>query len=138
MRSVNYVPLRLVAGRMAALCAVALLAVGCAGPGAGIADKIRAANSPIVREVRFVPANPLEGSEEYIVVYVIDEATDAQALDLWCTVVIPAGAEQMPFPPGVQLSTFGEPQPEGGVVGGHRVLDDDPICPGDSSPVPTE
>jgi len=79
-----------------ALTAVVLLVAGCAGPGAGIAAKIRAANSSIVREVEFSPAAFPESSTDAISVYLVDDATDAQTLDLWCTVVVPAGAEQLP------------------------------------------
>jgi hypothetical protein len=117
--------------RFLALGAIALLASACAGPGAGIADRIRAADSPIVREVFYSPSNWLVGGEERIDVYLINEATDAQAVDLWCTVVIPAGVDQLP-PDRLQLWTAGEPGPGGGRVGGHRVLAD-PICPGDGS-----
>jgi hypothetical protein len=86
--------MRWAAGRCVALTgltALALLSAGCTGPGAGIADRIRAADSPIVREVKYGSPG-LEGGGERVFVYLIDEATDAQALDLWCQVVIPAGA----------------------------------------------
>jgi hypothetical protein len=61
-----------------------------------IADRIRAANSPIVREVHLSPASFWEGSGDEITVFVIDGATEAQVLELWCNGVIPAGAQQLP------------------------------------------
>jgi hypothetical protein len=120
---------------VAALAALAALVAGCGGPGAGIADRIRAANSPIVREVSFSPANPLEGSGEAIQIYLIDAASDAQALGLWCRVVLPAGAAQMPAG-SAQLRKGGEPAVGGGSYGSSRVLAN-AVCPGDGSPSPS-
>jgi hypothetical protein len=129
--------MRWAVGRCAAitaLTALALLATGCQGPGTGIADRIRAANSPIVREVLYGSPG-LEGGGERIFVYLIDEATDAQALDLWCQVVIPAGAEQL-GPDNVRLYKGGKPAPGGGSLGTTRVLRD-PVCPTTVVPSPT-
>ena len=116
------------------LTAVAVLIAGCRGPGAGIADRIRTAGSPIVREVQYGSPG-LEGGSERITVILIDEATDAQALDLWCQVVIPAGAEQLP-PNSVRLYKGFKPGPAGGTSGGTRVLPD-PVCPTTDSSSPT-
>lgn len=98
-------------------------------------DRIRAANSPIVREVELSPANGWEGGKyDAIDVYVNDEATDAQALDLWCNVVIPAGADQLPAGQ-VQVLKGGEKAPNGGRYGPSLVLTD-PVCPDDVAPTP--
>jgi hypothetical protein len=80
---------------VAALATAALLAAGCAGPAYGIADRIRAANSPTVRDVVLWPANPFGGRPDEIRVYVVDGATEADALALWCNVMLPAGAAEM-------------------------------------------
>ena len=114
---------------MVAISAVGgLLAAGCtAGPGQGIADRIRAANSPIVREVALSPANFWQGSGDAVYVYLTDVATDAEALDLWCTVVYPAGADQLPAGQ-VGLYRGGELQPGGGRSGASLAVRD-PVCP---------
>jgi hypothetical protein len=105
-----------------------LMAVACAGPGQGIADRIRAANSPIVREVSLSPVSFWQGNTtDLIIVYLIDEASDAQALDFWCDVVIPAGAEQLP-PGKVDLRKGGERSTGGSRTGSEKVLDN-PTCP---------
>lgn len=114
--------------------ALSVFIASCTGPGQGIADRIRAANSPLVREVFLSPANPWEGSGDAVYVYLKDEATDAQALDLWCNVVIPAGADELP-PGRVQVLKGFELLPGGGRSGGSQVLHD-PTCPGDASPAP--
>jgi hypothetical protein len=112
---------------LAAITILAFLVAGCAGPGQGIADRIRAANSPIVREVYLSAANFWEGSGDAVKVYLVDEASDAEALELWCTVVLPAGAEELP-PGGVQLFKGFEPTPGGGRSGGSLVLES-ATCP---------
>lgn len=112
---------------LAAIGVLSLLVAGCGGPGQGIADRIRAANSPIVREVFLSPANLLEGSGDAVTVYLIDEASDAQAVDLWCNVVVPAGAEQLPKG-RVDLYKGGDLQDGGGRSGVSLVLHD-PSCP---------
>lgn len=81
--------------RALVLGTVALLVSACAGPGGGITDRIRAANSPFIQEVHFSPSN-LAGHPEEVIVYVKSDATDAQIQYVWCTVVVPAGIDQMP------------------------------------------
>jgi hypothetical protein len=108
---------------VAALSAVTLLVACCSGPGAGIADKIRAANSPIVREVQLASAAFPDSSTDAIDVYIVDDASDAQALDLWCTVVVPAGVSQLP-PRAVRLYKGGQLAPEGGRSGAELILTD--------------
>jgi hypothetical protein len=80
--------------------AVGLLTVvvaACSNPGAPVAEKIKAANSPIVREVRYSPATfGASVSQDSLIVVLVDGATDAQAIDLWCTVILPAGGDQLP------------------------------------------
>ena len=110
--------------------ALSLLVAGCGlipGPGAGIAERIRAANSPIIREVEFSPASPVVDTGEYIFVFLNDDATDAQALDLWCTVVIPAGAEQLS--PGRVRLLKGDKLGAGGVRSGMYGVLTNPVCP---------
>jgi hypothetical protein len=77
--------------------ALCILASGCLpGPGQGIVDRINAANSPIVNEVILLPANPFEGQGDEVQVFILKDATDADALALWCDVIVPAGAAQLP------------------------------------------
>lgn len=90
--------------RRAALVAVLLIAVLVAvvvvaraawfGPAEGVADRIRAANSPIVEEVVLQGPNLFYGGESKVFVYLVPAATQEQALSLWCDVVLPAGAAQ--------------------------------------------
>jgi hypothetical protein len=103
------------------LVLVSLLAARCAGPAQGIADRIRAANSPIVREVQISPANPFGGKPDEVKVYIYAEATEADALALWCDVMLPAGAADMPA--GTIDVWRGQPGT------GQRALRD-PTCPG--------
>jgi hypothetical protein len=118
---VSLVPLRLVA----AAALGSLLVAGCAGPGRGIADRIRAANSPIVREVYLSPANAFGGKGDEIQIFVPDNTTEAEKLSLWCEVMLPAGAADMP--PGT-IGVY-----EGVPGAGHDVLRD-PACPSNRSP----
>jgi len=104
-----------------------LLVAGCAGAGQGIADRIRAANSPIVKEVDLSPANFWQGSGDAVYVYLTDAATNEEALDLWCTVVYPPAVDRLP-PGQVVLYKGGEPQQGGGRLGVTLVLRD-PMCP---------
>ena len=122
-----------------ATLAVALVVAGCTsgpGPGEAIAERIRAANSPIVREVEVSPANPWQGEgDDSIYVYLVEPATEAQALEFWCEVMIPAGVDQLPREQ-VWLLKGGEPQPGGGRQGAYRAVRD-PVCPteqGESMP----
>lgn len=116
--------------RLAALAVVALMLVGCgfSHPGSGIADRIRNANSPIVREVALLPAAFSQADFDQIQVYIVDEATDAQALDLWCTVVVPAGISQLPAR-AVMFRKGGALAPEGGRADSKLILTDPVVCP---------
>jgi hypothetical protein len=70
----------------------ALLLAGCASDaGEHVADRIRAANATLVRDVIYRPANLLDPSE--IIVHLRPGATEPQAEQLWCDVVAPAGTE---------------------------------------------
>ena len=80
---------------LAVIGLVTVTAAGCLGPGQGIADRIRAADSPLIQEVKLTPPNPLGGNGEHLYIYVVPETTQAQALALWCDVVLPAGAGQL-------------------------------------------
>jgi hypothetical protein len=115
--------------RCGVLAAVVLIVSGCLpGPGQGIVDRIRAANSPIVREVVLSPANPFGGKGEEVHVYIADTATEAEAVELWCDVVILAGIGQLPVG-AVNIWRGGENG--SGVWNPLR----HPICP-DRSPAP--
>jgi hypothetical protein len=120
-----------------AVCAVAsLLAAGCAASlGQEIADRIQATNSPIVREVELSPANFWQGSGDAVYVFLTDAATDEEALDLWCTVVYPPGANTLPAGQ-VGLYKGGEPQQGGGRSGASLALRD-PVCPEGGLPAPS-
>jgi hypothetical protein len=80
-----------------AICVLGLLAAGCLpGPGPGLADQIRAANLPFVDEVILSPKNPWGGKDyESVGVYLLADVTEAQVIELYCTVVTPAGAAQL-------------------------------------------
>jgi hypothetical protein len=117
-------------------------------PGAPVAERIRAADSPIVLEVRYHPA--VFGAsivQDSLIVMLTDDATEAEALDLWCTVIVPAGGDQIA--PDILRVEQGETTwPGGGTTGGHTVLprptilDDDlvyvhPTCPAAASGKPS-
>lgn len=70
-----------------------------------------------------------------ISVYLIDDATDAQALDFWCTTVVPAGAGNLPAE-NVGLYKGGQLGPEGGRYGATLILTN-PVCPGNGSSAPS-
>jgi hypothetical protein len=123
----------------AAAAAIALAASACVSPpGAPVADKIRAANSPIVREVRYVPARfGASVVEDSITVILVDGTTEAQAADLWCTVIVPAGGDLLP--PGALYVTQGEylavlPYPT--TLDGKPTYTG-PTCPASASPAPS-
>jgi hypothetical protein len=110
-----------------------LVLAGCAGPGQGVVDAIRAAKSPIVREVVFSPANPAVGRHEEIYVLVVEGTTPAQALDLWCSVVLPAGAARLE-PGAVSVLNGGEVMTGGGRSGETNALPENPVCPPPTPP----
>ena len=86
---------RLIRGLFAlALLALAVPVVaGCAtGAGEQVADRIRAANAVIVRDVIYRPANFLDPAD--IVVYLRPGATESQAEQHYCDVIVPAGGDQ--------------------------------------------
>lgn len=61
-------------------------------PGRQLADRIRAAGSPLVRDVVFRPQSMIDPPEVHVIVNV--GVTEAQAERLWCDVVAPAGGSQ--------------------------------------------
>jgi hypothetical protein len=75
----------------AVLACASLAAAGCAEREAGVADRIRAVNSPIVRRVFYQSSNILDPAE--VDVYVGAGTTQAQAQRLWCDVIVPAGGD---------------------------------------------
>jgi hypothetical protein len=141
-----------VAVSAAAILLVALFvftAMSTPHPGAPVADAIRAANSPIVLEVQYHPA--VFGAsvvEDSLVVVLTDGATEAQAIDLWCTVIVPAGGDQLP-PSMLYVEQGEKPVPGGGgYTGGHTVLPHpttldghftylNPTCPASASDKPS-
>jgi hypothetical protein len=78
------------------LAVIAFAVSGCSGPAAGIVDRIRAAQSSVIQEVRYSPANGLIGEPDEVYIYFVPTVTDAQVADAWCSVVVPAGIEQLP------------------------------------------
>ena len=126
-----------------------LTAISTPHPGAPVAEKIRAADSPIVLEVQYQPA--IFGAdvvEDSLVVVLTDGATEAQALDLWCTVIVPAGGDQLPHDM-LYVEQGEKPVPGGGgYTGGHTVLPQpttidgkfsyvQPTCPASASGTPS-
>ena len=92
-------------------------------PGAPIAEAVRAADSPIVLEVHYSPA--VFGAsvvEDSLVVVLTDDATGAQALDLWCTVIVPAGGDPPPDNMLLEVIQGEEPYPWGGHSMGDQIL----------------
>ena len=80
----------------------AVVLASCASPvGEQVATRIRAAGSPIVREVIYQPENYLD--PEGLEVFLRPGTTEAQAKDLWCTVVVPAGGSAFEGETGVTL-----------------------------------
>jgi hypothetical protein len=61
-------------------------------PGRQLADRIRVADSPLVREVIFRPQTMIDPPEVHVIVNA--GVTEAQAERLWCEVVAPAGGSQ--------------------------------------------
>jgi hypothetical protein len=82
----------LVLGTLGA-CAVA--------PGEQVANRIRAAQSQIVREVIYRPANALDPAE--IVVYLRPGTSEAEARRFWCDTVVPAGGSESEGETGVSI-----------------------------------
>jgi hypothetical protein len=136
-----------------AVTVVATLAVATAAcvshPGAPVAEKIKAANSPIVLEVRYVPATfGASVVTDSLTIELTDDATEAQALDLWCTVIVPAGGDQLP-PYTLYVMQGEKPLPGGGgYTGGRMVLPNPttldgkatyagPTCPASPSGTPS-
>jgi hypothetical protein len=112
------------------------LVAGCSpSPGAGVAERIRAANSPVVREVDYGAPNAIVGVEELLYIYVVDGTTEAQALDMWCNVAVPAGIDQLPSDETGVWSGF-KALADGTRTEGSRVLAENPACPG-PTPAPS-
>jgi hypothetical protein len=61
-------------------------------PGRQLADRIRAANSPLVQHVGFQSQTIIDPPEVHVIVK--HGVTEAQAEGLWCDVVVPAGGSQ--------------------------------------------
>lgn len=117
-------------------------------PGAPIAQAVRAAGSPIVLEVRYHPA--VFGAsivEDSLVVVLTDDATQAQALDLWCSVIVPAGGDPPPDNMLLEVVQGEKPYPWGGHSMGDQILPRPttidgrfsyvpPVCPAPASGTP--
>lgn len=120
------------------ICVLGLVAAGCLpGPGQGLADKIRGAALPFIDDVQVSPKNPWGGKDyDDVTVYLLAGATDTQVIELYCTVVTPAGADQLKpgqfsmykgvtwWPDKSAAPTYGSAR---GVSGGIKV--DIPPCP---------
>ena len=66
------------------------------GPGVGVADRVRAADSPLVTEVQYLDPNWFTGKPGEVRIYLEHDATQAEVNAFWCDVVVPAGGEAMP------------------------------------------
>jgi hypothetical protein len=62
-------------------------------PGQALAARIRAANSPLVQSVEFRSLTMIDPPEVHVIVR--RGVTEAQAEQLWCDVVAPAGGSQL-------------------------------------------
>ena len=105
----------------------ALLVASCApAPGEQVAARIRAAGSPLVREVTFRAADMIDPAS--IDVFLSPGTTRAQAEGLWCAVIVPAGGTLTEGDAGVALWTTTQAwtAPAGD---GSDFLDIDPTCP---------
>ena len=98
------------------MLAVSSLALaGCEGKGAGISQRIEAADSPLIAEVEYAPQN-IAGGIEHMNIYLIPDATDAQIVEAWCQVIVPAGIDELPVD-RVGLRRVGTLEPEQRGVG---------------------
>jgi hypothetical protein len=61
-------------------------------PGEALAERIRAANSPLIQTVEFRPLTMIDPPEVHVIV--VPSVTEDQADRLWCDVVAPAGGSQ--------------------------------------------
>jgi hypothetical protein len=61
-------------------------------PGRQLADRIRAANSPLVQDVVFREQTMIDPPEVHVIVK--HGVTETEAAGLWCDVVAPAGGSQ--------------------------------------------
>ena len=86
----------------AALIACALVVAGCSGsrPVVALADRVRAANSPLVVRISLNESNLIsqafEGDYDRLRVYLREDASDTQILTFWCSVIVPGGGASMP------------------------------------------
>jgi hypothetical protein len=121
------------------LVGLAALSVACGpAPGQGIVDRIRAADAPIVQEVILSPVNFWGGKDyEDIYLYLVSDVTDQEAFDLWCDVIIPAGADRLGPEGHVYLEKGVVKYANGSQSGGIRVLWNEPICGPGATFVPT-
>ena len=72
-----------------------------AAPGEQVANRIRAAQSQIVRDVIYRPANALDPAE--VIVYLRSGSTEADARLFWCNIVVPAGGSEFEGETGVSI-----------------------------------
>lgn len=56
-----------------------------------VAERVRAADSPLIHRVFYTPGDILEPQELNVVL--IQTAGDAEAATVWCEVLLPAGAD---------------------------------------------
>ncbi len=113
------------------MLAVSSLALaGCEGKGAGITQRIEAADSPLIAEVSYAPQN-IAGHVEDLAIFLIPQATDAQVVEAWCQVIVPAGIDQLPEN-RVSLYRAGTPDPSNLAWGSSKL--EKPACPPGASP----
>jgi hypothetical protein len=113
------------------MLAVSSLALAsCEGKGAGITQRIEAADSPLIAEVSYAPQN-IAGHVEDLYIFLVPDVTDSQIVEAWCHVIVPAGVDQLPAD-HVWLLRAGTPDPSNVAWGSSKL--EKPACPEGAPP----
>ena len=90
------------------IAAVVVLVAGCSSA-SGVAARIRAVNSPLVRDVEYkdaiVGSNPIR-------VYLVPDTTLADGHRFWCDVVVPAAGADLST---IEIVVYSSDPPQAGV-----------------------
>ena len=106
--------------------ATAIALASCEGKGAGITQRIEAADSPLIAEVSYAPQNNIVGHAEDLYIFLVPDVTDSQIVEAWCQVIVPAGVDQLPAD-RVWLLRAGTPDP-GNLAWGSSTLEKPGNC----------